>query len=127
MLNFQGKKKFSDLVYSKLGLLILFVILIIFTRGTWEMYVKERETGEKLEDLSAEFDLLTERRDTRLAEVEKLDSPEGVEDELRRLLPIVREGERVIIITGSEEDQEEPVEETHQNFWQKILNFFGLK
>lgn len=91
------------------------------------MYVKERETGEKLEELSSEFDLLADRRDARMAEVEKLDSPEGVEDELRRLLPIVREGERVIIITGEEEDEEEPVEETHQNFFYKILNFFGWK
>lgn len=125
MTNFQGNKKIGDLLCSKLALIILFVVLILFTRGMWGMHVKEKETGKKLEDLSAEFDLLVDRRDTRLAEVEKLDSSEGIEDELRRFLPIVREGERVIIITGPEEEEEEPVEETHQNFFYRILNFFG--
>lgn len=98
MLQFYQKRSLRGWLHSTpslilLGLIILFMISVVYQRYTIasEMAVRQSEVEEQLQDLEA-------RRAELETKVEYLSNERGIEAEMRRNFDVARPGEQVVII-----------------------------
>jgi hypothetical protein len=84
--------------------------------------MKKRES-EKLKESSLQSVLDLRERDEELSQkMEKLKTPEGVEEEIRTKFGVAKENENVVIIVN--EDSNAKASTTKTSLWQKIKNIF---
>jgi cell division protein FtsB len=102
MLEFQDKKKFRRILYSKITFIIVLFFCLIIGRATFDMYKTNRLTAEKR--MIAENELLDVKiRESSLrAQIGALKTERGVEEELRTKFRVVKNGEGVIIVVDDE-------------------------
>lgn len=124
MLEFYKKRQFSRFFHSPFFLVPFALLLLWFMGGVWGVHTKEHETRAKRIESAAELEALEQRATALEAEIDKLSTPRGQEEEIRQKFEVAREGEEVIVILDPEEEEvvEEEVEEP--SLWQKILNWF---
>jgi len=82
---------------------VLFVIAVIVGRAVWNLYIKERDTNNKLEEVRAEHNDLKERSEFLEYEIKRLSTDVGVEEEIRNQYGLAQEGERVFVIVDRDE------------------------
>ena len=102
MLQFYQKRSLRGWLHSPfslgiLGLIILFMISVVYQRYTIasEMAVRQTEVEKHLNDLEA-------RRAELETKVEYLSNERGIEAEMRRNFDVARPGEQVVIILDEE-------------------------
>lgn len=85
-------------LYSKTVLLLLALAIVLFAKGTWGVYQKERESRRNVAMVHAELKSLKERKGLLQTETNKLGTPEGVEAALREKYQVSKEGESVLVV-----------------------------
>jgi cell division protein FtsB len=98
MLEFQKKKKIKNMVYSKLALIFILFILFLFIKATVSFYQKAQESKNRKVRAENEFTELEKRREDLEHKIKRLNSPVGVEEQLRERFDLVKEGEQTILI-----------------------------
>lgn len=95
-------------------------------------YAEEREQAR----LEAELDGLKDRNERLREQVERLKTPEGVEEVARESLGMVKEGENLVVVVDGTETCAEPVTnpetdcipEPEPSAWQRVLDtVFGIE
>ncbi len=99
--------------WEVLSLLFLIVVLVFGGRGVWGMYEKHSEALLHRVDAEEKLKSVDDRKIFLIKEIDRLNSPAGLEAELRKRFTVKKEGEEVIIITKEEPvstlDDENPV------------------
>jgi len=123
-MDFQQKKTIKRIMYSKITLFVLLLLVILFTRAVWNMYQKEKFSKIGLATVEKKYDDLTSRKEYLEGQIDKLQTDEGVEAEIRDKFSVTKRGEvSVLIIDSSSSDKQmETVE--NKSLWQKFLGFF---
>lgn len=129
MREFQEKKKFDRLLYSKIVIGLLSIILLVLISAVVGSYTKYSETKENRWVAIQEMARLEEREAAIRKEIERLANSRGVEEEIRKKFGFVKTGERVIVITESPYlEGGESGGESGQNFlgnlWSSISRIF---
>lgn len=110
---------------------ILIIAAVALYGPTKEYYIAMRE-GQRLE---LELEQRQQRNAEREAAVQSLQTEEGIEDEARRKLGFVKEGEEAGAVTGIEEETDtavldpadEPEIEAPRTWWSPLLDrLFGV-
>lgn len=119
MLEFQEKRKIKKFIYSKITLFILLVLILLTLKATWGVYTKYSLTKENMEKSETNAENLLSRQDFLESEIDRLQTPAGVEQEIREKYGLVKEGEEVIVIlpAGQEIDVKA---EAPKSWWQKM-------
>lgn len=119
MLEFQEKRKIKKFIYSKITLFILLVLILLTLKATWGVYTKYSLTKENMEKSATNAEKLLARQDFLESEIDRLQTPAGVEQEIREKYGLVKEGEEVIVIlpAGQEIDVKA---EAPKSWWQKM-------
>jgi len=100
---FEQKRQIRRLMYSKIAMVGLFVVCGFLANGLFNIYGKARESMDR-KNLSAQSLVRLQEREAKLqAEIERLDSRNGLEEELRNRYSLSKEGERVIVIIEDED------------------------
>lgn len=95
-------------------------------------YSEEREQAR----LEAELEGLQERNSELREQVDRLKTPEGVEEVARESLGMVKEGENLVVIVDGTESEARPVTEPETDvipepdpsWWQRVLDtVFGIE
>ena len=123
MREFQDKRKRRKALYSPLVLVILFVSLVIMIKAAWGAYLKYSESEEKLALSSLERDKLGNRRKRLSAQISRLETDRGIEEEIRNTFRVAKEGERLIVIldTPKEADNNTVVK---KHWWSFFVDIF---
>jgi len=110
-------------LYSPLVLVILFVSLVIMIKAAWGAYLKYSESEEKLALSSLERDKLGNRRERLSAQISRLETDRGIEEEIRNTFRVAKEGERLIVIldTPKEADNNTVVK---KHWWSFFVDIF---
>lgn len=116
---FQNKRKVRNRIYSKTTIFILFIVLVIFARATWGVYKTKVESKRSFDKISAEIQSLHEKEIALNAEVKRLNTEKGTEEEIRKKFNVIRGGEEVVFVLDPKEKEEDMVEES--GFWKDIL------
>ena len=87
-------------LYSIPSIIILLFLAFVLSRGAIKILAKEKESYDRLETLREEASAMSARRETLKKDIERLATPEGMEEEIKNKFSAVGEGEHVAIIVN---------------------------
>lgn len=122
MLGFYEKRRISQLFFSKGMILGLFIMVILMAYATLNAYDREQEARARRTEATDELGRLEARASALTDNINRLEDPRGIEEELRRRYDVGKEGEQVIVFV------EHPTVETLQDtpvspptLWQRLM------
>lgn len=119
----RGIKRKDDGRWKKASIFVgLSLVFIILLNSVYRVYKKKVEAERALVQVKTELSELEERGALLEETLERLNTEEGIEFEIRRKLNVAGEGERVAIIVEQGGSTSTP--EIKKSFWQKIKYFF---
>ena len=92
------KNRLRALLYSKVGIVIIGILLFVAFDATWGVYGKYKETQENREIVSRELKELKGRGETIRQDIARMETPRGIEEEIRDQFGLVKEHESVIVV-----------------------------
>ena len=123
MRDFQRKQQIRKVLYSKAALVAVLILLVIVGKATWSVYTKERESQKNLTRVENELASLQAREQKLQKDITHLQTPEGVETEIREQFQVAKPGERMIVLV--EEGRAAPAEApTERSLVSKFLDIF---
>jgi len=123
-MEFQEKRKVKRILYSKVTLVILAIVIVVLVNSVWGVYKKRALSKENLEKTQASLEILQAREKLLSAEIERLKSATGVEEEIREKFGLVKPGEEVIIIVDNDSQVSTSTSTRNRSFWQKMIEWF---
>ncbi len=129
MREYQQKHMIRTLVYSRVTLVILFLLIVLLLRSIMELNNKRIDVAKLRDDSLKERQELQKKVDKAQKETDFISTPQGFEAYVRTTYPVVKKGEGVIVIY---DDNKVPVSTVrddmtvweHMNIWWK--NFFDF-
>lgn len=103
MLEFQDKKRFRRILYSRITFGIVLFFCLLIGNATFNMYQTNRLTADKRKIAEEELFTVQNREDSLRAQIGTLKTERGIEEELRTKFRVVKNGEGVIIVVEEEE------------------------
>lgn len=95
-INLRRRKKNN--FYPKILIIVFSLILIVLIKATWNVFMKNIETKENLEETEDEYLSLKDRAENLESEIESLSSEKGIEKEIRSKFRVVKEDEGMILL-----------------------------
>ncbi len=103
------------------------IIALFLGNATWNVYQKYSEARGNERIVSNELRKLQERERDLSADIERLNTERGVEEELRKRFGVAKKGEEVMIIVEPVVGEEEGIdggEGQEKGFWRSLLQVF---
>lgn len=123
MLDFQQKRKLRAFIYNKITLSIFFVVVLILLFSTFNVWRKKVESQKLTEASELKVSELEARKVFIDDQIVKLNTEEGVEEEIRSKFSVAKEGEKVVVVVNDNTEDNTKIE-TDKSLWQKFLNLF---
>ena len=92
MREYQQKHVIRTLLYSRVTIVILFLLIILLLRSIMELNNKRADVAGLRDDSQKEKTLLTEKVNKARKDSEKIATPRGFEEYVRTTFPVVKEG-----------------------------------
>lgn len=124
MFKFHERRRLKQLLFSKITLLVLLIVVLFFSTSVWDVYQKQRETVLKRERAERELAELREREASLRAEIERIESKQGLEAEIRSRFEVGREGEGVIVIVDPKADEQAAHVAEAPSLWSRLISIF---
>ena len=121
MSQFQKQSYFKKIIYSPITLVALGVVVLLAIYGVVDIIPKYRDAIRAERAMENKKEVLIEREEKLTNELNKLQTPEGVEESIRENLNVVKEGEHVIMIVEPKAITSSGVEQTEKTFWQRLF------
>ncbi len=124
-MDFQQKKTVRMIMYSKVTLFVLFVLVVLFCRGVWNVYQKEKFSRDGLAVAEKKYADLSVRKDFLESQIQKMKTEEGLEEEIRNKFSVTKKGEvSVLIVDSSSSTVEDSGDKIQKSLWQSFLDLF---
>ena len=129
MRELRDRQQFKRYLYSTPALILLAVVAFLMARGAGAIMSKNHESADKLEELEKANVLLRDRHSTLEANIAKLNTDEGLIEEIRNKFNAVRRGEHlaVIVLDKPKATTTEPtVAERLKRGWSWVKSLWSL-
>lgn len=123
MTDFQKKRKFKKIIYSKLSFAVLFILIFFLGKATYNIYQKSKFSSENYTAVNQEYSELKERHNMLKSEIERLKTDSGVEEEIRGKFNVAKPGETVVTIVNSNITNDD-ADNSEKGLWSKFLDIF---
>ncbi|MBX4199166.1 septum formation initiator family protein [Candidatus Parcubacteria bacterium] len=98
MRELQKRQQLKRRLYSLPALGALFILTLALGKGAYDLVVKERQSARDSKLLAEKVATLTEREATLKAEIDRLRTDAGIEEEIKGKFNVAGAGEHVAII-----------------------------
>ncbi|MBP6888793.1 MAG: hypothetical protein KBC21_03760 [Candidatus Pacebacteria bacterium] len=124
MREYQQKHIVRTLVYSRVSMVILFLLIVLLLRSIMELNDKRLEVKVTQNESKKERVDLESKVETIKKQNEFIKTERGFEEYVRTTYPVVKEGEGVIVIY---DDEKEAVSEVREkmNAWEKVIVYWN--
>jgi cell division protein FtsB len=102
MAAFQDRHFWKRVAYSRLTAIILGLAILGLGRTVWQIGWRSRAVDQERQRVAAELAELLERERALKQEIAALETDRGIEAAIRQKFPVVRDGERVIVVVEEE-------------------------
>jgi cell division protein FtsB len=122
MASFGKKKAITEYIYSRPAVFILGVVVVFLASSVYERFTVERQMEARRNQTEQQKQYLIERKKQLEERVEYLNGERGIEEEIRTHFDVAKAGEKVIILVGEEQKEEETqapavLEDPWYKFW----------
>ena len=124
MFDFHEKRKVRNIIYSKPVLALLGIIIVMLMYSVWGVYIKEHETLLKKNQRAQVLEELEEREQILQKEINRLNTPHGIDEEIRSKFEVAGEGEGVVIIVEDKGGGKEGNVQDKPGLWERIKGIF---
>jgi cell division protein FtsB len=122
MIEYQQKMRMKRKLYSKPVLVALVIIFLLLLNSTWNVYKKKVESEKNLAALQNNYDSLQVRQKELSANIDKMNTQAGIEQEIMSKFSVAKNGENVAIVVASDSNATDtPV--YNPGFFEKIWNW----
>lgn len=124
MKEFQEKRKFRKIIFSRFSLIVLLVILVILSISVARVYNKSRKAALKNQEITQKIEELESKKRELDERIAKLETGSGLEEEVREKFGVKKPGEEVLtIIDKTPENDKINNEESDKGFFGKIWSW----
>lgn len=123
MLDIQQKRKFRNIMYSKITLLLLALLVLLALHSTWRVYLKKRESIAMKETSTQRLSELEARNAELDGKIRKLSTVSGVEEEIRSKYSVAKDNENMVIIVR-EDASTTTDKEPEKGMWAMFKSLF---
>jgi cell division protein FtsB len=102
MRELRRKQKIKRMLYSFPSLIVLSIITFFLVKGAWGVMEKERKSKEIVKDLKGEVATLIQRERELKDDISRLETNEGVKEEIKKRFNVAQEGEYVAVIVDNQ-------------------------
>lgn len=121
MKEFQEKRKFRKIIFSRFSLIVLLIILVILSISVAKVYTKSRKAALKNQEITQKIEELESKKRELEERITKLETGSGLEEEVREKFGVKKPGEEVLtIIDKTPESDKMNNEESGNGFFGKI-------
>lgn len=110
-MKFGKQNNYKEYIYSKPVVGVLCVIAILLSMSVYERYGVERDMSDRRTASETEFERQQARKIHVEQRVEYLEGDRGIEEEIRKNFDVAKDGEQVIILVGTDEEETAPIVE----------------
>ena len=96
---FQNKRKFRRVLYSKTSIIVLVIIILLMMRAVWDVYSKEKTSEADANAIQTQLASLQNQTQSLNQDINKLQTSEGVESTIRQNFHMGKQGEQLVIVT----------------------------
>lgn len=121
-LDFRTRKRYKQIVFSRLSLGVLVVLALVLARGLWGVYQSLSDSERNLARIEEDFVELEEREIFLESELGRLRTSAGVDEEIRERFGLIREGEGIIVVVEDGETAE--MKKESGSLWNAIRSWF---
>ena len=125
----QRKQQFKRLLYSFPSLCLLAILTFFLAKGALGVVGKERESAQRISMLEAKALALNGRKTELEDGIEKLQTEEGITEEIKNKFSVERPGEYVAIIVDERQKASSTVvvddKNTLNNWWKKVKSLWS--
>ncbi|MDO8492968.1 MAG: hypothetical protein Q7S19_00260 [bacterium] len=123
MRDLQEKKRWKKYMQSPIMIGVLLIIVVLLINSDYNIYKTNQITKMNREESEKKLALLQDNRDRLIAELERLKTERGVEEELRNKFQITKLGEEVLVVVDEVSDKKPEVSD-NKSYWDSFLDFF---
>lgn len=123
----QRIKKIKSIFFSVPCIVVLGVVCSLTMNAAWDVYKKVRDTQGNAAAVAKTYDKLKDREEELMVKIRSLETPLGVEAEIREKFGLVKEGEEVVVVIDApKEDVESENSDDPKNktLWEKFKGWF---
>lgn len=117
MAGIQGKKKKRKYLLGFPLAIISVLVLMLVARAAWKMYQQDALSRENLRLAQDQLAVLRDRQANLKEKLKMLETPRGIEEEIRANFSVVKEGEKVINLV-EEATATVPTTTAKKSWWQ---------
>jgi cell division protein FtsB len=121
MRELESKQRLRKVLYSTPALILFLIILTLLFNGTLDIFKKERQSAQILNSLVEEYDTLSERKIEIEEDIARLDTDEGIREEIRAKFSVSAEDEQTVTILNPK-DTEEMSATTSLRWYRRLWN-----
>ena len=125
MVDFQQKKKIRKVIYSRITIVVIFIAIIFLAKAVYDIFEKQRMSAEDVAIVEKDYDGLKTRQSMLKSEIDKLNTSEGIEEEIRGKYSVAKPGETVVVIVDSTSSTSTSIEDGSKSLWQKFIGLFN--
>ncbi len=120
------KKQKQSLLYTPIGIGFLVIVLLYMSYSTYGVYTKWRDAHTKLVEAQESYTATVARHDAISADLSALSTARGKEEVVREKFNVVKDGEGVVVLPGSADDQvtSNTTPKAKKGFWAWFTGLF---
>lgn len=122
MREFRERNKWKRILYSRWSLIALIILSFFMGNVVLNAYTRERLSAENSKRFEAQLQDIENRRVTLQADIAALQTPEGIEREIREKFNVVKGEEEIFVLVVDDSLSEQSSATTTTSWWQRILD-----
>ncbi|MFA4975076.1 MAG: septum formation initiator family protein [Candidatus Paceibacterota bacterium] len=123
MRNFQKNGEKKHFMQSKIFLIFLCIVILVFFFSMFSFVDKMRDTQKNKDIIKDKIAELEKSKQTFNSEITKLKTEEGIEENIREKFGVVKEGENLMMVVDDKNPLVEEKEENNKDFWSIIKSW----
>lgn len=129
MREYQERRKFKKIIYSKWSYLFLSAIIVFIFYSTIGVYRKSRNNLAQNKEEENKLAALEKRNAELENEIIRMESESGKEEEIRKKFNVAKQGEKILVIVDKK-PKDVKMENTEKKsgilsrFWQSVKGLF---
>ena len=124
MIDFQQRRQFKKVIYSKISFIILFILVIFLGRATYDIYKKSKLSSDNYVVVKKDYESLKARKDMLESEINRLKTDYGIEEEIRSKFNVAKPGETVVTVINGSSSTSTDTSNSNKGFWSSLWEIF---